>query len=843
MNNNSLFLMDKSIPKSIALAFVFLVGVLSIIASNGNGDDEPGTLQLDSVSFSATEGLNPTVTVVVTRTGGDDGAVSVDYGTVNDTAIAPGDYTATSGTLNWDDGDSSNKSFTVDIVNDAAVELAESFDVTLSNVVTAKLGSKSTGTVTLIDNDSVPVSGNVLAPNGTVAFKQPGLLKQLFVTLFGNTAIAAISDLVSPVMGVTIGVYQVDANGDLVSATPITSATTDSFGAYALAAPLDAPDAKYIVRAQGSSETMDSRITSEQIDVTPSTDATSRMVAAITSDLTKISVTEIIEMQMDMDEIVTDIIPVGLNATQLSTSLYNEANNQIGTYNKFNSKSANGQICGNVQTDASAVLGDVLIIVRDYFDYRTRAATYTDASGNYCVNVPVAGETDPDTGGTFSGEYIVGAINSNDDTADPDRSASEWYSAGGMGYNQYAADKISVLNTTAVTGINFVLSPGARITGHITATGIGTSLEGIVVSLRDYDSRKLVASARTDENGLYQVNVIAGKYLAIARNRTKQPYATEVYDGATGADRRNLGTPVIVTAGEERSLDFVLEVGGELDGTITDGATSNPVVGERVFINVANDATAAVVSSNRQGYYHVWLKAPGDYDVISYGQRSLGVNITAGATVDFTGSVSKIEGIVEDTASSGVSFVKMWLYDAAGNFIARDNSRTDGSFTVYTDQTGDHLLLAKVDLADDAGSIIYQNDTRLLSGDLINIAAVGDTNNIGAVTLPDGGVLTGHVYSESSGSSTLTPLANFRVQVRDDNLPTAGSGTGLVDRFVQVRTQGDGSYTVTLPPGIFDRVKMRDATGTGNCNNIAITAGSTTVLNFYDGDNSCEINP
>ncbi|MCK5335588.1 MAG: hypothetical protein KAQ67_05470, partial [Gammaproteobacteria bacterium] len=115
------------------------------------------------------------------------------------------------------------------------------------------------------------------------------------------------------------------------------------------------------------------------------------------------------------------------------------------------------------------------------------------------------------------------------------------------------------------------------------------------------------------------------------------------------------------------------------------------------------------------------------------------------------------------------------------------------------------------------------------------------TVNAGTLTLPDGGVLTGHVYAESSGSGTLTPLPNFRVQVRDDNLPTAGTGNTLTDRFVQTRARGDGSYVLTLPPGIYDRVKMRDATGTGNCDIITITAGSTTVLNFYDGDNTCEI--
>jgi hypothetical protein len=302
--------------------------------------------------------------------------------------------------------------------------------------------------------------------------------------------------------------------------------------------------------------------------------------------------------------------------------------------------------------------------------------------------------------------------------------------------------------------------------------------------------------------------------------------------------------PVSVSVGEERSVDFALEAGYQLSGTITDGATSNLVPGTRVEVDIAGDAPSMRVRTNRQGYYHIWLK-PDSYDVYAYGQRSLGVNLASNATVNFGATVSRIDGIVKDSSNAPVSIIKMALYNAAGDFVSNEITNSDGSYSVYTDQTGDHLLLAKIDRAADTGGIVYQNHTRLLSGDPITIASQGDNQNLGTLNLPDGGVLTGHVYAESSSSSTLSPLSNFRVQVRNDNQPTAGTGVNLVDRFVQIRTRGDGSYVLTLPPGIYDRVKMRDATGTstGNCNDVTITAGSTTVLNFYDGDNKCEVNP
>ena len=40
---------------------------------------------------------------------------------------------------------------------------------------------------------------------------------------------------------------------------------------------------------------------------------------------------------------------------------------------------------------------------------------------------------------------------------------------------------------------------------------------------------------------------------------------------------------------------------------------------------------------------------------------------------------------------------------------------------------------------------------------------------------------------------------------------------------------------------------MRDATdanlGRGNCNDISITLSATTTVNYYDGDNFCEVSP
>ncbi len=118
----------------------------------------PGQLQFASANYSVNEAAG-SVTLTVLRVNGTNGAVGVSYTTANGTAVAPGDYLATASTLAWAAGDATPKVISVPIANDALVESSESFSVSLSNPTgTATLGSPTTATVTLFDDDAPPVS-------------------------------------------------------------------------------------------------------------------------------------------------------------------------------------------------------------------------------------------------------------------------------------------------------------------------------------------------------------------------------------------------------------------------------------------------------------------------------------------------------------------------------------------------------------------------------------------------------------------------------------------------------------------------------------------------------------
>ena len=115
-----------------------------------------GTLQFAVASYTVNEGDSSTISV--TRTGGSDGAVSVQYlATGDSTAIANSDYVNASGTLTWADGESSTKSFTINTSDDSEVEETETLKLMLfSPTVSASLGSPAQTTINITDNDVAP---------------------------------------------------------------------------------------------------------------------------------------------------------------------------------------------------------------------------------------------------------------------------------------------------------------------------------------------------------------------------------------------------------------------------------------------------------------------------------------------------------------------------------------------------------------------------------------------------------------------------------------------------------------------------------------------------------------
>ena len=113
---------------------------------------DASAIRFSTATYSASEAAG-TVTLTVQRIGSSSGVVSVGYATADGSALATSDYTATNGTVTFNDGDMTPQSIVVPITNDTAEEPNETFTVTLSNPVNGYLNNPATATVTITNDD------------------------------------------------------------------------------------------------------------------------------------------------------------------------------------------------------------------------------------------------------------------------------------------------------------------------------------------------------------------------------------------------------------------------------------------------------------------------------------------------------------------------------------------------------------------------------------------------------------------------------------------------------------------------------------------------------------------
>ena len=142
-------------------------------------DDSNGKVQFSSLTYGATEDAG-VVVVTVARVDGATGIITVDYATSDGTATAGSDYTATSGTLTFNQGETS-KTLTIPITNDGVFEPDETVNITLSNPTGgATLGTPAAALLMikapplfLVLEETDPVSNQVAALDSLLFTRDP----------------------------------------------------------------------------------------------------------------------------------------------------------------------------------------------------------------------------------------------------------------------------------------------------------------------------------------------------------------------------------------------------------------------------------------------------------------------------------------------------------------------------------------------------------------------------------------------------------------------------------------------------------------------------------------------
>jgi hypothetical protein len=152
----SVYLANPTGEASLGTLSRATVTILDSLATPDTTANSPGILQFAANNYRVDENSG-NLTVTVTRTQGSKGVVEVTYATQNDTATDQ-DFIATQGTFRWLDGDPAAKSFTIGLLDDAAIEGEENFFLELTNPTgNAKLGDHAKAMVTIVDNDATTI--------------------------------------------------------------------------------------------------------------------------------------------------------------------------------------------------------------------------------------------------------------------------------------------------------------------------------------------------------------------------------------------------------------------------------------------------------------------------------------------------------------------------------------------------------------------------------------------------------------------------------------------------------------------------------------------------------------
>jgi hypothetical protein len=737
-------------------------------------------------------------------------------------------------------------------------------------------GGSSSGSGSGSGGSMVSLSGTVSAAGGAIAFNKPGVLESMFASIFGSVANAAITGVTSVGADVTVNLIEVDASGNQVGDV-IATGTTDASGAYSIDAPADfTPGPQYVVRAEGSTTNLDARVTDTSPDVDPLTDVTSDLITSTVTDLSALSTSEADEIYTAVDGAAQNVDSSGLTTTELTTALLSEATTNEDVSNIVSSTTAGGQICGNVTDSTGTALANIRIVVRDFGKWVTRAKTKTDASGDYCVNVPVSGTADTYiSGNTLSGEYILGALN----FTNASMAATQWWTTtsantdgSGGANNQFNADKITVADTNTVTK-NFVLdASGARIEGTVTNSVDSNPVEGLRVLIRNYDTFKPLATARVKTDGSYRINIKAGDYLLSYRNKTKQPYASEIYRAGTdGVNDRNMGSRETLTAGSTSTYDVVLDPGVVISGIVTtDGGVAVP--GQVVTINNSDGGRIEKLRTNKEGKFRIMVNprlgyVGSPYVVDTRGQqqnadtngdtatdsdnKATGFKLSAGSGLTFNAAVATITGKLV-SAADGTTPVSEAVLQLRGATTATASyslknlevSAADGTFTLYTDTADAYVVQARMDSDDNYGSGTYVSGTpniisatRFLDASTtspVTVAAVTDTITLGTIEVPTLGTggSVGYLSGDAGeGSATVHICING----------TTNCGKG--NRLISTRSRGDGTFKVTLPVDNYPVSSSNGSSTSYTCTtNVGITDGATTNLTFDLAGSSCTVN-
>ena len=461
-----------------------------------------------------------------------------------------------------------------------------------------------------------------------------------------------------------------------------------------------------------------------------------------------------------------------------------------------------GQITGTVTDSGGVPLTNTSLEIRTETD--SIAEVMTDASGNYSTAGFPAGTyyVVTDAGGFFVDELYNNL------------------SCPGGFCNQTSGTAIPLTVDATASSINFALAAGGKISGTVTAAADGSPLQEIDVNIFNA-SGAFITSAETNSSGVFTTAALPpGNYYAVAQ--ASGTFGSQLYDNlpCVGFCNPTTGTPITVVANQTTGdIDFALNPGATISGTVTNASTGLPVSNYTVQLQTASGGFVTNVVTDASGGYSISGIQDGSYyvrttsfsglinevynnvmcvscNVVTSGGSLIAV--TAGATVnniDFAlDPGGRISGTITNASTAALlQNIGAQVFNASAVGMGTYNTNASGVYTSAGLPPGTYYLRTSntIGFVNELYDNIScpQTSCQVLTGAPIVVTANTITNGINFALAP-GGSISGVVTSDATGLG----IQNVQVQV----FSSAGQNLGSVN------TSASGSYTTSgLPAGTY----------------------------------------
>jgi hypothetical protein len=367
----------------------------------------------------------------------------------------------------------------------------------------------------------------------------------------------------------------------------------------------------------------------------------------------------------------------------------------------------------------------------------------------------------------------------------------------------------SALVTTDATNINFALVRAGLVSGTVRDGNDGAPLANMTVAAYNPTGTRR-GFTKSDAAGRYQLALPPGTYTLAAYDETLN-YLTVVAPA-----------PVTVTAATTVTLDFRLDRGTTLTGTVTPGAVVSLYRDDLLYATAASDSAGKYRTVLPPGTYKVVIFDPsGTYATLFYPgadsfETAPPILLAAGETRTIDATLVRagtFAGSVTNSSGATLAGITVAAYNPSGTRRAFTKTGADGRYSLAV-PPGNYAVAA-FDPALIYLTRFYPNQLSFATA-LQWSAFAGQTTTLDFV-LPRGAVVTGHVQN-----STEAALPSMTVGAYD--------ARGLL---ATATTDAAGSYRLLLEPGTYSIAAFDPAfhfaTSTAN---VSLVTAQTLVLDF-----------